>query len=363
LSGWPATMCTHATYPRKVDLNPPRLCASHATPLTLKSDPAAGLFRSQNSGRHPGREPTGNGHNDVGEQEHAEADEDDRGSRGSRVQVRRRRRLVFSVGTTGYHRSGPGSSRNLDCPKDLSRYAGSVCGRSTSTSPRDTLARLLDVDEVEAPELAISWNVAPTQAVYAVATSSGGARMLRALRWGLVPSWAKDPRIGSRLINARSENLEQRPAFRSLVSTRRALLPVSGFYEWRRPGPGSAGNKQPFYFHRVDGAPLVFAGLWDIWRDGEGRPLRSCTIITTAANSTMAPIHHRMPVVLPRGAWEEWLQPGPLGGARLDQLLAPAPDDLLDVHPVGSAVNSARNDGPELLSPVRLPDSLTLLTV
>jgi hypothetical protein len=145
--------------------------------------------------------------------------------------------------------------------------------------------------------LPISRNVAPTQPIYAVATSLSGARKLRALRWGLVPRWAKDPRVDARLINARSETLTKRAAFRSLVSTRRALLPASGFYEWRRPEPGTSSLKQPFYFHRADGAPLVFAGLWDLWLDAEGRPLRSCTIITTAANKTMAPVHHRMPVV------------------------------------------------------------------
>jgi putative SOS response-associated peptidase YedK len=147
----------------------------------------------------------------------------------------------------------------------------------------------------DSPELPISWNVAPTQPVYAVATSSSGTRKLRALRWGLVPSWTRDPRIAARLINARSETLGQRPAFRSLVSTRRALLPVSGFYEWRRPDPGGSSLKQPFYFQRADGKPLVFAGLWDLWLDAQGRPLRSCTILTVAANKTMAPVHHRMP--------------------------------------------------------------------
>jgi putative SOS response-associated peptidase YedK len=222
---------------------------------------------------------------------------------------------------------------------------------------------LLDVHEVEAPELPISWNVAPTQPVYAVATSSRGATKLRALRWGLVPSWAKDPRIGGRLINARAETLTNRPAYRSLITTRRALLPFSGFYEWSRPEPGAPGLKQPFYFRRIDGLPLVFAGLWDMWLDAGGRPLRSCTIITTIANETMAHVHHRMPVILPPGVWDEWLRPERLGRARLDELLVPAPDDLLAVHPVTSAVNNARNDGPQLLVPVTLPDFPKLLTV
>jgi putative SOS response-associated peptidase YedK len=220
----------------------------------------------------------------------------------------------------------------------------------TSTTPRNTLAQLLAVDEVDTPELPFSWNVAPTQLVYAVATSAGGARKLRALRWGLVPSWANDPKIGSRLINARCESLREKPAFRSLIGTRRVLMPVSGFYEWRRPEPGVKGLKQPFYFHRADDAPLVFAGLWDLWRDGDGRALRSCTIITTASNKTLAPVHRRMPVIIPPEAWEEWLRPGQAPGL-LDQLLAPAPDDLLDIHPVGAAVNNAANNGAHLVLP------------
>ncbi len=224
-----------------------------------------------------------------------------------------------------------------------------MCGRTTSTISRDTLARVLEVDEVQAPELPISWNVAPTQAVYAVAVSSGGARRLRAVRWGLVPSWAKDPRAGNRLINARAETLAQKPALRPLLSARRALVPVTGFYEWRRPQPGEAPGKQPFYFHAADGAPVVLAGLWDVWRDAEGAALRTCTIITTAANRTMAPVHHRMPVVVAHDNWQEWLRPEPLRPGRLEELLVPAPEGILDAYPVGTAVNKASNDGPHLL--------------
>jgi putative SOS response-associated peptidase YedK len=221
----------------------------------------------------------------------------------------------------------------------------------TATTPKDTLARLLDVDEVDTPDLPISWNVAPTQPVYLVATSSGGARRLRALRWGLVPSWAEDPRTGGRLINARAETLSRKPAFRALVDRRRALVPVSGFYEWRRPTPENGNVKQPFYFHRPDGGLLVFAGLWDLWLDAEQRPLRSCTVITTMANKTMAPVHHRMPVVLSEHTWDEWLQPGPLRPGRLAELLVPAPEESLDAYPVGEEVNKAGNDGPELIEP------------
>ncbi len=223
----------------------------------------------------------------------------------------------------------------------------------TATTPKDTLARLLEVDEVDAPDLPVSWNVAPTQPVYVVATSSSGARRLRALRWGLVPNWAKDPRIAAKLINARAETLSKRPAFRSLVARRRALVPVSGFYEWRGQPPGARNPRQPFYFRRPGAEPLVFAGLWDVWFDAEDRPLRTCTVITTTANKTMTPVHHRMPVVLSPGHWDEWLNPEPLRPGRLAELLVPAPEGLLKSFPVGLAVNSALNDGPELVEPHR----------
>ena len=142
-----------------------------------------------------------------------------------------------------------------------------------------------------------------------------------------------------------------KPAFRSLVERRRALVPVSGFYEWRRPGPENGDGKQPFYFHRPDGAPLVFAGLWDLWVDAEWRPLRSFTVITTAANKTMAPVHHRMPAVLFPEDWDEWLHPGPLRTGRLADLLVPAPEEALVAYRVGNGVNKSANDGPELIEP------------
>jgi putative SOS response-associated peptidase YedK len=220
-----------------------------------------------------------------------------------------------------------------------------VCGRTTSTSPLDRLARSLGVEEIDTPELPLRWNVAPTQPVYAVGTNSAGARKLRALRWGLVPSWANDATIGVGLINARSETLAQRPAFRNLVGGHRVLLPFSGFYEWRRLGT----MKQPFYFRARNDEFVVMAGLWDSWRDAEGVVTRTCTIITTAANSTMAPVHHRMPVVLTEDVWAEWIGPGALSEHRLAGLLAPAPDDLLSSHPVSDAVNSAANDTSDLI--------------
>lgn len=227
-----------------------------------------------------------------------------------------------------------------------------MCGRTASALSRDEAAHLLDVAQVDAPELPKRWNVAPTQDLYVAATTSEGTRKLRALRWGLVPSWADDPTIGSRLINARAETLTTKPAFRPLINRRRALIAVSGFYEWRRAEPGDKGRGRPHYFHGGSGEPLVFAGLWDIWYDAEGRALRTFTIITTKANRTVARVHHRMPAILSPGRWEEWLSPVSLSAQRLEALLAPASDDLLSFHAVGTAVNSTKNDGPSLVLPL-----------
>lgn len=225
-----------------------------------------------------------------------------------------------------------------------------MCGRTTATMSRYQAAEVLEVDVVDAPELPPSWNVAPTQPVYVAAVASDGRRKLRAQRWGLVPNWAKDPRVGSKLINARAETLSSRPAFREAARRRRGLAVFDGFYEWRRAG--GRGKSQPYYFRRADGKPLTFAVIWDVWWDGEGQPLRSCSIITTSANGTMAPVHNRMPVILGPEHWDEWLRPAVLPPARLGTLLVPAPDDLLTAYPVGTAVNNAANNGPELIEPI-----------
>jgi putative SOS response-associated peptidase YedK len=229
---------------------------------------------------------------------------------------------------------------------------GIVCGRTTSTTPRDRLARLLDVDRVDTPALPLRWNVAPTQPVYAVIADRHGTRTLSSLRWGLVPHWAADMRIGSRLINARGETAAQRPAFRDAIRDRRTALVFDGFYEWRRLGAGEKGRAQPFYFYPTNGQPMAFAGLWDTWYDAEGRALSTCAIVTTAANATMAPVHHRMPVVLSSHTWDEWLRPVPLRPSRLDELLRPPPQDILRCHLVSTAVNSSRNEGPDLVASV-----------
>jgi putative SOS response-associated peptidase YedK len=232
-----------------------------------------------------------------------------------------------------------------------------MCGRYTSTSTADEIAGLLQVDLVVADDLGPRYNVAPTQDVYAVAEHDG-ERRLGLLRWGLVPPWADDPSVGSRMINARAESLAESRAFRPAFARRRCLVPADGFYEWR-PVPGRRA-KQPYLIRRRDGRPLVFAGLWERWRPRteDGPRLATCTIITTEANTTVGRVHDRMPALLPPEAWDRWLDPeaGEDDLDRLRALLVPAPDDELELIPVGTLVSDVRNEGPELVEPVPEPE-------
>jgi putative SOS response-associated peptidase YedK len=212
------------------------------------------------------------------------------------------------------------------------------------------------VDEVVAPDLGERFNVAPTDEVYAVAESTTGRR-LGTFRWGLVPFWAKDLKVGAKMINARAESLLDKPAFKRSFERRRCIVPADGFYEWQ--ARADRKQKQPWHIRRRDGDLLAFAGLWDSWRptrgSDEGR-IVSCTIITTEANDLIAPVHDRMPVVLPPEAWRRWLDPTFDDVASLVTLLRPAPDDLLELVPVGTAVNDVRNDGPHLVERVEAAD-------
>lgn len=168
------------------------------------------------------------------------------------------------------------------------------------------------------------------------------------LRWGLVPSWATDPSIGNRNINARSETAAEKPSFREPLRTRRCIVPMSGFYEWRQPSV-SSGLKQPFYIKHANDEPLLVAGLWDRWNRGN---LDTFTILTTEPNDLMRPIHHRMPVIIHENAAEEWLNDRPLRESELSRFWKPAPPDLLAAYPVSSAVNNPAREAPELISPV-----------
>lgn len=229
---------------------------------------------------------------------------------------------------------------------------GAMCGRFVSTSPPDELAAYFGAEAVAESVLEPNYNVAPTQDVLAVVEADGG-RFLDAFFWGLVPSWAKDAKIGSRMINARAETLAEKSAFKKPFATRRCLVPANGFYEWRKLDSSKKPKKQPMFIHRSDGEPLAFAGIWSLWRgpDKDQEPLRSLSIVTTSPNELMATIHDRMPVILPDERWATWLDRDNHDLDALTGLLVPLPDGLLTATPVSTLVNNVRNNGPELLEP------------
>ena len=227
-----------------------------------------------------------------------------------------------------------------------------MCGRFVSSSPLPDLARQFEVAEVAAAAKEASYNVAPTDEVYAVAASKG-VRKLGTFRWGLVPSWARDPSTGNRMINLRAENLSERASFRRTLQRRRCILPADGFYEWKDMGRGR--RKQPFFVRSRDGRPLALAGLWEVWKDPEEQDaewLRTCTIITTEPNEVVAALHDRMPAVLVPEAWDTWLDQEVTDPDVLLALLAPCPAELLEAWPVTPEVNKVDNDGPELVEPL-----------
>ena len=218
-----------------------------------------------------------------------------------------------------------------------------MCGRYTLASPTERLAEEFGVD-ASSIELAPNYNVAPTQKVAAV-LEDGGQRRLEVLRWGLIPPWADDPGIGSRMINARSETAPGKPSFRRAFRERRCLIPADGFYEWQRTN----GAKQPYYIHMEDGRPFAFAGLWESWSKGEGE-IRTCTILTTGANALVGEVHDRMPVILAHDAYDVWLDPASERD-ELTGLLAPYPEDEMETYPVSRFVNSPSNNDPRCIEP------------
>jgi putative SOS response-associated peptidase YedK len=230
-----------------------------------------------------------------------------------------------------------------------------MCGRYTLATAPEALARIFELDDP--PELPARYNIAPTQqvpAVRLVVDEGSGAsrrRVLRLLRWGLVPFWAKDPGIGARMINARAETVADKPAFRAAFRRRRCLVLADGFYEWQRVGRGA---KQPFLIRLRDGGPFAFAGLWERWTGPEGEPLESCTLLTTQPNELVAPIHNRMPVILDPADYDAWLDPQLQDPAALRPLLRAFPAEKMIAHPVSQRVNNPRVDEPGCAAP--LPD-------
>lgn len=224
-----------------------------------------------------------------------------------------------------------------------------MCGRFTLRVPANVL-----VDEfglAAAPALTPRYNIAPTQNTPVIrADAATGQRRCDLMRWGLVPSWADDPAIGNRMINARSETVAVKPAYRSAFQKRRCLVPADGYYEWRVMD----GGKQPYLFHREDDRPFVFAGLWESWQAPDGSPLETFVIITTDANEQTLPYHDRMPVVLHGLALDLWLQPQAQRDQLLD-LLRPRPLEQLVIDPVSKLVNNPRHDRPECVERLQSP--------
>jgi len=219
-----------------------------------------------------------------------------------------------------------------------------MCGRFALIVDASVLADVFDVDPPEGLEP--RFNIAPTQEVPVVRRDAQGSRECSFLRWGLVPSWAKDEKIGARMINARAETAAEKPSFRSAIKSRRCLVPASGFYEWVK-GPN---RKQPHFIHFSDARLFAFAGLWERWSKGEDGPLDTFTILTTSPNELISGLHDRMPVILPREAHAEWLSPNPLPPDRLQRLTAPHPADAMEAYPVSTHVNRPANDDAECIA-------------
>jgi putative SOS response-associated peptidase YedK len=250
-----------------------------------------------------------------------------------------------------------------------------MCGRyASSRRPEDLVEEFEVVDNRVPAPLEPDYNVAPTKEVYAVMqrrpsrdSEEEAQRQLRVLTWGLVPSWAKDPSIGNRMINARMETVAEKPAYKRAFAKRRCLLPADGYFEWyptQELTKAGKPRKQPFFIHPRDGGVLAMAGLYEIWRDptrDEEDPDRfrwTCTVLTTQAEDAVGHIHDRMPLMVEPGRWAAWLDPRPAGRDELLSLLVPAAPGRLEAHPVSTLVSNVRNNGPELVEPIPLTEAL-----
>jgi putative SOS response-associated peptidase YedK len=229
-----------------------------------------------------------------------------------------------------------------------------MCGRFTLTSPVQAVASQFNLPDV--PAFEPRYNIAPTQPVAAVrATGEAMVRTLVKLHWGLIPFWAKDPEVGARLINARSETVAEKPAFREAFRRRRCLVLADGFYEWQKQD----GGKQPFYIHLHDGLPFAFAGLWERCNGPEGL-VESCTLLTTQPNELMRPLHNRMPVILEPKDYDLWIDPGIRQTDLLLPLLSPYPAEQMAAFPVSRRVNNPDYDDPQCIVPLPHGESSAL---
>ena len=220
-----------------------------------------------------------------------------------------------------------------------------MCGRFSQSQSAQTIAQVF---QVAVPPLTPRYNIAPTQSVATVLQHpEDQGRQFKMLHWGLIPSWAKDSKMGARLINARAETVAEKPSFRSAFRHRRCLVLADGFYEWQQQE--NQKQKQPYYFRLKDGCPFAFAGLWERWQPADGEAIESCTLLTTEANELMRPIHNRMPVILDPKNYDLWLNPEMKQWESLEALLCPYPPEEMTAYPVNKVVNKPVNDSVECI--------------
>jgi putative SOS response-associated peptidase YedK len=219
-----------------------------------------------------------------------------------------------------------------------------MCGRFVITSAPEALRKLLGYKEQ--PNFPPRYNIAPTQPI-PVVRREHGERHFALMRWGLIPSWVKDPKQFALLINARIEGVVEKPSFRAAMKRRRCLIPADGFYEWQKQGKA----KQPYFIRAKDSGPFAFAGLWETWTDRDGGEIETAAIVTCAANKSIAPVHDRMPVIVPPENFDAWLDGDKIDAKQAAALAGPAPEDFLEAYEISTRVNSVKNDSAENLDP------------
>ncbi len=221
-----------------------------------------------------------------------------------------------------------------------------MCGRFTLTISGDEIEKYFQVSQVQ--DWSPRYNIAPSQEILTIVETSKSQRQLKAMKWGLIPSWAKNGKIGSKLINARGETVAEKPSFRNAFKHRRCLIIADGFYEWQN----LSNTKQPYYIHLKNRQPFAFAGLWEVSNSGQTEEVLSCCIITTEANELMKPLHHRMPVILSRDAYSQWLEHNVSNRDILESFLTPYDSDAMSAYQVSQKVNRPKNDHPDCLEPI-----------
>lgn len=228
-----------------------------------------------------------------------------------------------------------------------------MCGRFTLTADLNAIQQAFDLDPITGAFYP-RYNIAPSQPVAIITNHE--PKQLTYVQWGLIPSWAKDPKIGNKLINARSETAAEKPSFRSAFKRRRCLIPADGFFEWSKQGK----KKVPMYIHLDGNSVFAFAGLWETWHSPDGGELQTCTILTTEPNELIKPLHHRMAVILEPDTYDTWLSPDELPADALMPLLTAYPADKMHVYPVSTQVNSPANDDPSVIEPFDSPHQQTM---